>query len=140
MSEQQDKGRMFFRQSQFEVFDLVIPGIGAIGTAKSEADARRFRACWNACDGVSTVSLEQHGQAGLILDSAITVIGQRDRLLAALEELCDVLGKCGETEMPRALIAECYQSLKAPKLPEESIPGIEVLYVDATPRPTYRRS
>ena len=141
MSEQQKLAHMSHRRSQYEpeAFDLVLPGIGAIGIVKSETDARRVVACWNACRGIDTDALWP-GVLGVIGTDASNTAAQRDRLLAALEQLCDVLGKCAETEKPRALIAECRQSMKAPTPPEQSIPGIEVLYVDATPRPTYWRS
>lgn len=108
--------------------------------AEQAANARRLVACWNACEGISTENLEDNLPVKYLATHYNAVLAQRDRLLAALEELCDVLGKCAETEKPRALIAECHQSLKVPKSPEESIPGIEVLYVDATLRPAYWRS
>ena len=35
--------------------------MGVGWSPRSEADARRLAACWNACDGIDTVDLEKFG-------------------------------------------------------------------------------
>lgn len=61
-----------------------------------EANARRLAACWNACNGISTKTLEScYGERGGIdaaLDEAslndhLSAINQRDDLLVALQVL-----------------------------------------------------
>jgi predicted metal-dependent phosphoesterase TrpH len=79
---------------------------------KSEANARRLVACWNACDGIETDHLERHGlpdfakkisdlraqhdelqkQVAEIAQLGMVLREQRDELLAALErttEMCE---------------------------------------------------
>lgn len=58
-------------------------GVGwvKIGEAKTEPDARRLVACWNACEGLSTK------QIGLIADHHEKVQAQRDALLAAARDI-----------------------------------------------------
>lgn len=57
------------------------------------ANARRLVACWNACEGLSTESLERLGtldRARVELDAIrVQAIAQRDELLAMLEAMVD---------------------------------------------------
>ena len=48
---------------------------------KAEENSRRLTACWNACEGISTETLQQ----GNIADRVARPEQQRDALLAALE-------------------------------------------------------
>ena len=48
---------------------------------KAEENSRRLAACWNACEGISTETLQQ----GNIADRVARLEQQRDALLAALE-------------------------------------------------------
>lgn len=60
-----------------------------------EANARRLAACWNACEGLSTEHLEQHGLPGFA--QAISDLrAQRDELLEALRFIANVT-ECGVT-------------------------------------------
>lgn len=61
-----------------------------IGTAKTEADASRLVACWNACEGVSTAGVEVIARLGGIENKmrvTSELVRQRDELLAALNLL-----------------------------------------------------
>ena len=73
------------------VSDTPVPGMGGsdaveyygghlIGESIIEANARRIVACVNACRGLGTDELEQHGLVSLLAT-------QRDELLAALQRL-----------------------------------------------------
>lgn len=50
-----------------------------------DANARRIAACWNACQGSSTESLEENGAASF--ESAVELVKQRDDLMTALTRL-----------------------------------------------------
>lgn len=57
-----------------------------------QTNARRFVACWNACQGISTESLEQNGAAGMehvlqVVREADGLRAERDALQAKLDEL-----------------------------------------------------
>lgn len=49
-----------------------------------QTNARRFVACWNACDGISTESLEKNGPFAEILEA-------RDAAIAGLDDACKKL-------------------------------------------------
>jgi hypothetical protein len=49
-----------------------------------QENARRLVACWNACEGLHTESLERNKPLG---DQLVDAINQRDEVLAALEAL-----------------------------------------------------
>jgi hypothetical protein len=55
-----------------------------------KANARRLVACWNACDGVSTESLET-GELNVfdLTDRNVELANERDELLAALRKLVE---------------------------------------------------
>jgi len=61
--------------------------IGATVIATSKVDARRIVACVNACQHISTESLESGLQQNLVMEAHI-VKEQRDDLLRKLESLC----------------------------------------------------
>lgn len=58
-------------------------------------DARRFLACWNACNGISTKALETpRGMAGAIepvIAECHALRQQRDQLAEALDDACTLL-------------------------------------------------
>lgn len=58
-----------------------------IGESIIEANARRIVACVNACQGLSTDELEQHGLVSAVGYELIELTKQRDELLTALEEI-----------------------------------------------------
>ena len=61
---------------------------------KSEANARRLVACWNACEGISTEALEMLLVGSESLPHTIEVIrDQRSDLLEAAMELKDVCNR-----------------------------------------------
>lgn len=99
------------------------------GHPPSEANARRLAACWNACMGISTDSLERYYNTGAGLDEAlqeeslrgqVLLYQQRDRLLAALEHLVavttpDVNGQLGAQEEHDAALANAKELITAVK-------------------------
>lgn len=58
--------------------------ITVFGDGRAEVDARRIAACWNACDGFDTETIEQHSY-GEQVRLKVKFKDQCDRLLAALE-------------------------------------------------------
>lgn len=87
------KGKLVCRRSAvYETIyteDGVLLGfIGQEPLTQSAANAKRFVACWNACDGVSTETLEaKRGMFAFIYQEAFdSVSAESDRLRAALEE------------------------------------------------------
>jgi hypothetical protein len=56
---------------------------------QSKDDARRIAACWNACDGLFTESLER-GKP--LAQQIVDALNERDRLLAALEGVLAITG------------------------------------------------
>jgi hypothetical protein len=64
-----------------------------------EANARRFAACWNACDGLDTSSLE----TGALQRATAEIIEQRDELLEALQELREAIKSRGVISTVKAL-------------------------------------
>ena len=57
-----------------------------------KANARRLVACWNACDGISTESLEMAAALGGLRDVSpgAAVFSQRDELLEALQMIASM--------------------------------------------------
>jgi hypothetical protein len=55
-------------------------------------NARRLVACWNACDGISTESLEMAASLGGLRDVSpgAAVFSQRDELLSALQMIASM--------------------------------------------------
>lgn len=93
-----------------------------------EANARRLVACWNACDGISTESLESEGNAALgwarTASKLIHATTQRDELLAALIEARRWIG---DGECSDGLSRECWT-------PEyiKAVDGIDAAIAKAT--------
>lgn len=74
------------------------------------ANARRLVACWNACEGISTVRLERtvnnlHGRASAS-DKLDELHAQRDELLSALKVAEESVGDSKSLEIVRAAIAK----------------------------------
>ncbi len=63
----------------------------------SDDDARRFMACWNACEGLHTESLERGPS---LADQLVDVLNERDSLRAVNAELLEALE--GVTEVVNA--------------------------------------
>lgn len=63
----------------------------------NEEDARRVVACVNACAGIPTDDLEASPEHGLphLAEFAVSLVAQRDELLAALETLARSLPQIG---------------------------------------------
>lgn len=67
--------------------------VGEVSNYSEEAleDQRRIVACWNACEGISTESLESESSAVMgwtrTASKLINATKQRDELLATLEQL-----------------------------------------------------
>jgi hypothetical protein len=55
-------------------------------TETQRENMRRLVACWNACQGIETLNLEENGVASM--QSAIGLIRQRMQLHAGLSNLC----------------------------------------------------
>lgn len=62
--------------------------VAAFFNEPSEADARRLVACWNACDGLPTESLECGKPPA---DQIVDALNQRHELMAQRDELLEVL-------------------------------------------------
>lgn len=74
------------------------------------ANARRLVACWNACEGISTVRLERtvnnlHGRASAS-DKLDELHAQRDELLAALKQCREMVGHPDNVALIEAAIAK----------------------------------
>lgn len=74
---------------------------GVISREEAAANARRFRACWNACDGMRIAHIEQLAEIGQgVMHLTVyaddlkrerdAALAQRDELLAAVVELAEV--------------------------------------------------
>lgn len=68
--------------------------------AEQRANARRLVACWNACEGVDTQTLEQHPAPFSALRA------ERDELLAALREIEKLPGVSSANLYARRAIAK----------------------------------
>lgn len=80
----------------------------------ADANARRLVACWNACDGITTHTLEFFGAVTEPLQTAAYAAGRADereesaKLLEALREIADMTGFVSG-EIARAALA-AYES------------------------------
>jgi len=79
------------------------------GTALEGENARRIVACVNACAGVATEFLENNARVVVlgppIADRFAELERQRDELLAAAKNLCDVKGRHHSEQAFNALVA-----------------------------------
>ena len=68
----------------------IVAIMGGFDDITNKANARRLVACWNACDGVSTESLET-GELNVsdLTDRNVELANERDELLAALRKLVE---------------------------------------------------
>ena len=84
------------------VSDTPVPGMGGsdaveyygghlIGESIIEANARRIVACVNACRGIGTDELEQHGLVSAVGYELIELTKQRDELLRDMQDVLDML-------------------------------------------------
>ena len=84
------------------VSDTPVPGMGGsdaveyygghlIGESIIEANARRIVACVNACRGLSTGELEQHGLVSAVGTELAALEDQRDELLLDMQDVLDML-------------------------------------------------
>lgn len=82
-----------------------------IGTAKTEADARRLVACWNACDGLPIDLLEE--VSVMKIDARIRQ--ERDDLLKALKHINSAACYASEvaTETREAMLLHIGQTARA---------------------------
>ena len=82
-----EKGPWYVLETDF-VDDRIEVNTGA----RSEHDARRLAACWNACEGVPTESLEKEwwGHLGDKTKPS-KLMAQRDALLAACKALVEAI-------------------------------------------------
>ncbi len=79
-----------------------------------QENARRLAACWNACEGLHTESLERNKPLG---DQLVDAINQRDELLEALKQMVSIVVihsnatgnnfAWAELDEARAAIAKC---------------------------------
>ena len=72
------------------ILTIATEGAIAFGAVYSADDARRIVACVNACRGLSTDELEQHGLVSAVGYELIELTKQRDELLAALQGMIDI--------------------------------------------------
>ena len=84
------------------VSDTPVPGMSGsdaveyygghlIGESITEANARRIVACVNACRGLGTDELEQHGLVSAVGYELIELTKQRDELLRDMQDVLDML-------------------------------------------------
>ena len=84
------------------VSDTPVPGMGGsdaveyygghlIGESIIEANASRIVACVNACRGLGTDELEQHGLVSAVGYELIELTKQRDELLRDMQDVLDML-------------------------------------------------
>ena len=69
------------------ILTIATEGAIAFGAVYSADDARRIVACVNACRGLSSDELEQHGLVSAVGTELLELEQQRDELLAALQRL-----------------------------------------------------
>lgn len=67
------------------------------------ANARRLVACWNACEGLHTESLERGAP---LADQIVDALNQRDELLAALKQCREMVGHPDNVALIEAAIAK----------------------------------
>jgi hypothetical protein len=86
--------------------DTTVASSACSGLAKDEWEdnARRIVACVNACAGIDTVQLEMLDVVSA-LDSLNKVRAQRDELLAAANNLHDVMGRYHTEQAFKRLMA-----------------------------------
>ena len=95
MSKQHTPGRIYFRANgdanSYALMDqatnnwrMTILLNGEQVTAQQAADLERMAACWNACEGISTDTLERGPDSVFIYAGDLTK--QRDELLQALRD------------------------------------------------------
>ena len=81
-------------------FPDLIGGFSLQHCPDAEATARRIVACVNACQGLDTGDLEQHGLVSAVGYELIEMTGQRDELLSDMQDVLDML-----TNQPHAVTA-----------------------------------
>lgn len=72
------------------ILTIATEGAIAFGAVYSADDARRIVACVNACRGLSTDELVQHGLVSAVGTELLELEQQRDELLAALQGMIDI--------------------------------------------------
>lgn len=79
---------------RFKIANVLTPvyeGVGEREFEETRENARRLVACWNACEGLATETLERLGtldRANVARDARhVEALAQRDELLAALETI-----------------------------------------------------
>ena len=94
------QGKLIAQIYESGAFDLEIDGARTFGvrlviawrkeipTKEKEmhANGRRLAACWNACDGISTESLENAAADGRFIKIFSGLVKERDELLAVLKK------------------------------------------------------
>jgi uncharacterized Zn finger protein len=87
------------------------PGLEQVCQDITEANARRLAACWNACEGLSTESLETESSAVMgwtrTASKLIAATTQRDELLAALRATDEFIDGILE-DLQRDRVADWY--------------------------------
>jgi hypothetical protein len=84
MSEKHTPGRIRYDYEPGYCGELLAENgtsICAFDTEPTKANARRLAACWNACEGLHTESLERNEPLG---EQIVDALNQRDELLEAL--------------------------------------------------------
>lgn len=106
----------------------VVGRSGSTLMAELHANAHRIAACLNACDGISTKTLEDAVSAGgvvilkkLALDEIVQRAKQRDALLAALERLTSAARDVDHGYMDQA-IAQADDAIATIKITTRAAP------------------
>lgn len=91
MSTQYTQGQLIFKDGVSNRVHLLDSKVeGAVGEVlhvdlRRASDARRLVACWNACQGITTESLEDNGVADMSM--ALALCNKIDRLAVALKDI-----------------------------------------------------
>ena len=93
---------------------------------RSEANAERLVACWNACQGIDTADLKS-GSVSIIQklhdDVAQRVLEQRDELLAALQGIIGYFDSGNSVDVSQATIKAGSDEVKAARAAIAKVEG-----------------
>ena len=94
---------------------------------RSEANAERLVACWNACQGIDTADLKS-GSVSIIQklhdDVAQRVLEQRDELLAALQGIIGYFDSGNSVDVSQATIKAGSDEVKAARAAIAKVDGV----------------
>lgn len=120
MSGQHTQGRLRLVGSFTLVRDEQVPADERISTFATvhttQEDARRMKACWNACDGAETEKIEALANAGGIVEAANGAVKLMSQLAAARTLLAKVVAQRDDDgKVTRDLAERIRTFLKGPQ-------------------------